>query len=67
MQDCDRIRMGILFPTEQVMLNSSLAHYLAVAVREFGTEDSHYLVDEDGIDTMRVMIELAHAEQTGEP
>ena len=67
MQGQDRIRMGILFPTEEAMPNSSLAHYLALAVREFGTADSHYLVHEDGIDTMRAIIELAHAEQTGEP
>ena len=47
--------------------NSSLAHFLALAVREFGTEDSHYLVQEEGLDTMRAVLELAHAEQTGEP
>ena len=67
MRDHERIRMGILFPTEDNMPNSSLAHYLAVAVREFGTEDSHYLLHEDGLDTMRAVLELAHAEQTGEP
>lgn len=67
MPDMDRIRMGILFPTEDAMPNSSLAHYLALAMREFGTGDSHYLVDDDGLDTMRVMLELAHAEQMGEP
>lgn len=67
MPDRERIRMGILFPGEDVMPNSSLAHYLALALREFGTDDSHYLVDEDGLDTMRVVVELAHAEQTGEP
>lgn len=67
MKDNDRIRMGILFPSEDVMPNSSLAHYLALAVQEFGAEDSHYLVHEDGLDTMRVMLELAHAEQSGEP
>ncbi|MDA1324859.1 MAG: long-chain fatty acid--CoA ligase [Proteobacteria bacterium] len=67
MRNRERIRMGILFPTEEIMPNSSLAHYLAVAVREFGTEDSHYLVHEDGLDTMRAVLELAHAEQTGEP
>ena len=67
MEGQDKIRMGILFPTEEAMPNSSLAHYLALAVREFGTEDSHYLVHEDGLDTMRVLLELAHAEQSGEP
>jgi hypothetical protein len=67
MQGTGKIRMGILFPTEASMPNSSLAHYLALAVREFGTEDSHYLLTDDGIDTMRLLVELAHAEQTGEP
>lgn len=62
-----RVRMGILFPTEDVMPNSSLAHYLALAVREFGTGDSHYLVGEDGLDITRLVLEIAHAEQTGEP
>jgi len=67
MQDQDKVRMGILFPTEEDMPNSSLAHYLALAVREFGTQDSHYLVGDEGLDTMRVVLELALAEQTGEP
>jgi len=67
MQDQDKVRMGILFPTEEDMPNSSLAHYLALAVREFGTQDSHYLVSHEGLDTMRVVLELALAEQTGEP
>ena len=67
MGDQDKIRMGILFPTEEAMPNSSLAHYLALAVREFGVDDSHYLLNDDGLDTMRVVLELAHAEQTGEP
>ena len=30
MQGRDRIRMGILFPTEEAMPNSSLAHYLGL-------------------------------------
>lgn len=67
MQNLDHIRMGIVFPTEEAMPNSSLAHYLAVAVREFGTEESHYLINANGFDTMRLIVELAHAEQTGEP
>jgi len=67
MQGQERIRMGILFPDEEIMPNSSLAHFLAVAMREYGTEDSHYLVQGDGLDTMRVVLELAHAERTGEP
>jgi len=67
MQGNESIRMGILFPTEEAMPNSSLAHYLGLAVKQFGTEDSHYLVHKDGLDTMRFVLELAHTEQTGEP
>lgn len=67
MPDRDRIRMGILFPTEAVMPNSSLAHYLALAARHFGTEDSRHLIGEDGLDTEAAVAELARAEETGEP
>ncbi|MDP3605387.1 MAG: long-chain fatty acid--CoA ligase, partial [Polaromonas sp.] len=61
------IRMGILFPDETLLPNSSLAHYLALAVREFGTDTSHYLLTQQGLDTARVIAELERAEQTGEP
>ena len=37
-----RLPMAILFPTEQELPNSSLAHYLALAVRHFGTEASRW-------------------------
>lgn len=67
MQDQDRIRMGILFPTETVMPNSSLAHYLALGVQHFGAPDSHYLLPENGIDFERLFAELERAETTGEP
>ena len=67
MGEYDRIRMGILFPDEIAMPNSSLAHYLALAKENFGTDDSHYLLTEDGIDQIRLLTELAHAETSGEP
>jgi hypothetical protein len=63
----DRIRMGILFPTETVLPNSSLAHYLALGVRHFGTADSDYLLQENGIEFARLFAELARAETTNEP
>jgi hypothetical protein len=63
----ERIRMGILFPDETLLPNSSLAHYLALAVREFGTDASHYLLTQQGLDTARVVAELDRAQQTGEP
>lgn len=62
-----RIRMGILFPTETLLQNSSLAHYLALAVEAFGTPESHYLLTQDGLDFERLMAELARAQATGEP
>lgn len=63
----ERIRMGILFPDETLLPNSSLAHYLALAVREFGTDASHYLLTQQGLDTARVIAQLDRAQQTGEP
>ncbi|GAA5237103.1 coenzyme F390 synthetase [Verticiella sediminum] len=45
-----KIRMGVLFPTEAMMPNSSLAHYLALALEHFGAPGSRYLVGPDGLD-----------------
>lgn len=67
MQGTDRIRMGILFPTEAVMPNSSLAHYLALAVRRFGADGSRYFLGPQGLDSAGLCAALAQAEQTGEP
>ena len=67
MSDRDTIRMGILFPDEDVMPNSSLAHYLALALRQFGAPNSQYMWHQDGIDFASVLAELEHAETTGEP
>ncbi len=63
----DRITMAILFPTEDAMPNSSLAHYLGLAVRHFGTANSRYMLQEDGIDFASLFAELERAETTGEP
>jgi len=68
MQGCElNIRMGILFPTETQLPNSSLAHYLALAVSEFGTKDSHYLLTAAGLHHTRLLAELERAAHTGEP
>ncbi len=67
MRGRERIRMGILFPTERAMPNSSLAHYLALAAENFGTLDSQYLLGESGLDTQGLLAELDRAEATGEP
>ena len=65
--DRDTISMGILFPTEDVMPNSSLAHYLALALRHFGAPNSRYMWHQDGIDFASLFTELERAETTGEP
>ena len=67
MRGVERMRMGILFPTEAAMPNSSLAHYLALAASEFGTAESRYLVGETGLDTSGICDALSEAERTGIP
>jgi hypothetical protein len=67
MQGARSIRMGILFPDESAMANSSLAHYLALAVREFGTADSRYFVSENGLDSAALYETLGAVERSGEP
>ncbi|MFB6468071.1 long-chain fatty acid--CoA ligase [Cytobacillus sp. Hz8] len=67
MKGIERIRMGILFPSEAELPNSSLARYLALAKDEFGTKDSQYLMDENGIKFDLLVKELENAERTGEP
>lgn len=63
----DRMRMGILFPDEQLMPNSSLAHYLALALREFGTPESRYFMDQDGLQLEDLCETLVQVQRTGEP
>lgn len=67
MRGWDRVRMGILFPDDTALPNSSLAHYLALARRECGTPDSAVLIGETGLDLDRLLGELARAEAEGEP
>ena len=63
----EKMDMGILFPTTAMMPNSSLAHYLNLAVQTFGTPGSGHLIDEDGIDFERLTADLTRAEATGQP
>jgi hypothetical protein len=67
MQGTERLRMAILFPNEEEMPNSSLAHYLALAMRHFGTDDSAYYVSLQGLDTDALRAMLRDAERSGEP
>ena len=67
MHGFERLPMGILFPTEAVLPNSSLAHYLALAVRHFGAPESRWFIGPDGLDTAGVRQVLREAERTGWP
>ncbi|MFC7060307.1 long-chain fatty acid--CoA ligase [Halobacillus seohaensis] len=61
------IRMGVLFPTEEEMPNSSLAHYLALAVQEFGAEGSRYFIGQEGVQVGPLIEALEKSENTGQP
>jgi hypothetical protein len=63
----DRMRMGILFPTEEEMPNSSLSHYLALAFKECGTSESKYFVNNEGLQVEQLLAELERIEDSGEP
>lgn len=62
-----RIRMGVLFPSEQLMPNSSLAHYLALALHEFGTPDSRYYLGAEGLQIDELCATLEQVQRSGEP
>jgi Acyl-protein synthetase, LuxE len=67
MNSNERMRMGILFPTEEEMPNSSLSHYLALAFNECGTSNSQYFVNADGLQIEQLLQELEHVEKSDEP
>jgi len=67
MRGSGRMRLAILFPTETVLPNSSLAHYLALALNEFGTGESGYFVSPQGLDSPGLCDALADAERHGLP
>jgi hypothetical protein len=65
MQGGEKLRMGILFPDEDLLPHSSLAHYLALALKNFGAHGSHYLLTAQGLDQTRLLSELRHAQESG--
>ena len=66
MRGASRPRMAILFPSEQELPNSSLAHYLSLAVQKFGTPDSVQAVTLHGMAVEPLRAMLREAERTGE-
>jgi len=67
MSEKSKIRMGILFPTVDMMPNSSLAHYLRLALEHFGTPDSRYFMGPSGLDIPGLSQTLEEAEKNEEP
>jgi hypothetical protein len=67
MHGAARLPMAILFPPEQALPHSSLAHYLALAVRHFGTDASRWYVTPSGMDLEGLRAMLRAAERSGEP
>ena len=67
MQGLERMPMGILFPDEQAMPNSSLAHYLALARSEFGSAGSRYYLNSEGLDMPALCASLEESESSGQP
>ncbi len=67
MAGAERMRMGILFPDEQLMPNSSLAHYLALALHAFGTPASRYFLDAHGLQVDALCATLAEVQASSEP
>lgn len=67
MKEKDNIDMGILFPDVSIMPNSSLAHYLSLALKYFGTSNSGYRLNENGINFKQLFNDLDASEKNGTP
>ncbi|MFC0409755.1 LuxE/PaaK family acyltransferase [Roseomonas elaeocarpi] len=67
MRGAARMPMAVLFPDEAALPNSSLAHYLALAIRHYGAPGSRVFMDADGIDLPALLTALRGAEASGEP
>lgn len=65
--DVQKIKMFILFPQEEFMPNSSLAHYLNLARENYGTVDSFYAFKKDELQMDKLIQELQMAEKSDEP
>jgi hypothetical protein len=67
MQGDARLPMAILFPGEEDLPNSSLAHYLALAVAHFGGAASATFVTPQGMDSAGLCDWLRQHERSGQP
>lgn len=67
MQGAPRMPMVTLFPSEDVLGNSSLARYLSLAARAFGTPGSGSFMGPDGLDVDGVCQALQDAVTRAQP
>ena len=67
MKGADRMRIMVFFPNEDLMPNSSLAHYLALARTWFGTPNSRHYIDENGLMLDQAVDDLKQASAQSEP
>jgi len=61
------MRMGMLFPTEADMPNSSLAHYLQLALQDHGLPRSTHLWNAQGVDSAALLAWVQQAQTDGQP
>lgn len=61
------VRMGILFPSEAEMPNSSLAHYLQIALQDHGLAGSRQLMNTEGLDSVALLALVQQAQTDGHP
>jgi hypothetical protein len=67
MHGTQRMRIGVLFPSEKEMPNSSLAHYLALAIEHCGSPGSRYLLNNKGVDLAGLHADIDSACDAQEP
>jgi acyl-CoA synthetase (AMP-forming)/AMP-acid ligase II len=65
--DRNRMRMVTLFPSENTLPNSSLAHYLSLALKEFGDVGSQCVFEGEHFDKEWLVTLLRGAEQSATP
>jgi phenylacetate-coenzyme A ligase PaaK-like adenylate-forming protein len=66
MENLSRMRVMVFFPDEDLMPNSSLAHYLQLARTHFGTAESAHYINGQGLQWQQAMADLqqaCHAQQ----
>lgn len=65
--DVEKITIFVVSPAEDSNKNSSLSRYLSNAVAFFGSENSRFFFDENGLDMEAVAAALSECEQRHEP